>query len=119
MKYWLILLLVTMIVVAAAAEDTETVRVGAYNNPPKIFTTADGRTAGIFPDILAEIAQRKGWKIDYIRGTWEQCLDRLRTGDIDLMVDVAKSSEREERFTFSRVPVLVNWGTAYVRPDIT
>ena len=67
----------------------ETIRVGAYQNPPKVFMTPDGRVTGIFPEVLQEIAEKSGWEIKYVSGTWQQCLNALENGTIDLMVDMA------------------------------
>ncbi len=107
-----------LLLLAAPAFPDETIRVGAYQNPPKVFVTPDGRTTGIFPEILDSVAKQRGWKIEYIHGTWKQCLKRLESGKIDLMVDVAVSKERRERYDFSEEPVLVNWGTAFSRSDL-
>ena len=93
----------------------ETVRVGAYENPPKVFTTQSGQTAGFFPAILQAVAEEQGWDIVYVHGAWEECLERLESGEIDLMCDVAVSKDRKNRFSFSKEPVLTNWGAVYVR----
>jgi ABC-type amino acid transport substrate-binding protein/nitrogen-specific signal transduction histidine kinase len=110
-------LLLLLLVASSAAG--EILRVGAYQNPPKVFVTPDGRTTGIFPEVLDDIADQHDWDVEYIHGTWEQCLERLHAGAIDLMVDVAVSEERRVRYDFSKEPVLVNWGTAFSRTDIT
>lgn len=95
------------------------VRVGAYQNPPKVFMTPDGRTTGIFPEVLNDIAGRHDWNVEYIHGTWTECLDRLQSGEIDLMVDVAVSEKRRALYDFSKESVLVNWGTAFSRTDVS
>ncbi len=103
---------------AACARGQEPLRVGAYENPPKVFTTAAGRTTGLFPEVLQAIAKEQAWEIVYVHGTWQECLDRLSTGEIDLMIDMAVSNERRELYDFSEEPVLVNWGTAFSRADL-
>ena len=94
-----------------------TVRVGGYQNPPKIFMDEEQRVRGFFPDILEIVARQRGWRTEYVWGTWEQCLERLKSGQIDIMVDVAHSEEREQAFDFSRETVLINWGVVYTRQD--
>lgn len=91
------------------------VRVGSYENRPKIYTNENGVLAGIFPDILEEIASREGWELEYVPGTWAQCLERLEKNEIDIMVDVAFSEKRNEKYEFSEETVFVNWGTIYTR----
>ncbi|MEJ2154100.1 MAG: transporter substrate-binding domain-containing protein [Desulfobacteraceae bacterium] len=96
-----------------------TVRVGAYENHPKIYTNSQGTVVGIFPDILDTIAYEEGWRLQYVFGTWSQCLERLEHNEIDVMVDVAFSEERNERYEFSSETVFLNWGTIYTRSGFT
>lgn len=108
------LVLITLVCASAAAEH-RTVRVGVYENAPKIFTSENGKPSGIFIDILEQIAQNENWKLQYVSGTWSEGLDRLAKGEIDLMPDVAYTAEREKRFSFHKIPVLSVWSQVYAR----
>ncbi len=92
-----------------------TIKVGMYENPPKVFTDSQGRVIGIFPDILNDIARRENWTLRYVKGSWEECLARLKAKELDLMVDVAVSEKRALDFDFSDETVFVNWGAIYTR----
>jgi signal transduction histidine kinase/CheY-like chemotaxis protein len=94
------------------------VTVGVYENPPKVFTHADGKPAGIFVDIVEEIAQREDWTLRYVHGSWPQCLERLESGAIDLMVDVAYSRERAGKYDFCEDDVIANWAQVYTRRGV-
>ncbi|MCF7901804.1 MAG: transporter substrate-binding domain-containing protein [Candidatus Marinimicrobia bacterium] len=96
------------------ASDNTTIRVGIYQNNPKIFIDDSGNPRGIFVDILRHIALENDWSVQYVPGEWYECLERLESGDIDLMPDVAWSEERAEIFDFNQVTVLNNWGQVYV-----
>jgi ABC-type amino acid transport substrate-binding protein/signal transduction histidine kinase/ActR/RegA family two-component response regulator len=89
--------------------------VGAYENRPKIYTNSQGAVVGIFADILDTIAYEEGWRLVYVFGTWSQCLERLEKNEIDLMVDMAYSDERDQRYDFSDEAVFLNWGTVYTK----
>lgn len=102
---------------ASEATQISTLRVGAYENHPKIYSE-NGAWEGLFPDILEYIASKEGWEIEYVSGTWTECLDRLENREIDMMVDVAYSPEREIKYDFSNEPVLINWGIVYSREDL-
>lgn len=91
------------------------VKVGLYENAPKIFTDPFGKAAGIFADLIESIARDEDWEIQYVPGTWGEGLDRLQRGEIDLMPDVAHSAERETIFSFPSVPVLSSWYQIYAR----
>jgi ABC-type amino acid transport substrate-binding protein len=90
-----------------------TFRVGEYQNYPKIYIDENGNVSGIFPDILAYIAEKENWKIEYVHGNWTECLDRLEKGEIDIMPDVAYSDERALLYDFTNETVFVNWGVIY------
>ena len=77
------------------------IRVGAYENQPKIYTDESGKIVGLFPDVLTYIAQKEGWVLKYVHGTWSQCLERLEKNEIDLMSDVAFSEKRAQKYNFS------------------
>jgi PAS domain S-box-containing protein len=98
-----------------ARADVRTVTVGVYENAPKIFTNTAGKPSGIFIDIIEQIAKKEGWKLRYVHGTWAEGLDRLAKGEIDLMPDVAYTTERENVYSFHKVPVLFGWSQVYAR----
>ncbi len=91
------------------------IRVGVYENPPKVFSATDGDVIGIYPDILKYIAGREGWKLEFVKGSWEECLQRLKENALDLLVDVAFSKQRAEQYDFNHETVFVNWGAIYTR----
>ncbi len=91
-----------------------TIKVGAYENRPKIYTDESGNIVGLFPDVLNYIAKKEGWRLKYVPGTWSQCLERLKKNEIDIMVDVAFSEERAQEFSFSHETFLVNWAAVYI-----
>ncbi len=102
---------------ASAAE--RTVRVGVYENEPKVFTRAsDGRPSGIFVDLITAIARDEGWSIVWVPGSWEAGLKALESGRIDLMPDVAYSEERDRKFDFHKTPVVESWSYVYSAPKM-
>lgn len=98
-----------------AAAEGGTVRVGVYENEPKIFTSSIGKPTGIFIEILEYIAKQEGWELQYVRGTWAEGIARLEKGQLDLMPDVAYTAEREKQFLYHKVPVLTGWSQVYAR----
>jgi PAS domain S-box-containing protein len=94
-----------------------TVRVGVYENQPKIFTD-QGKVSGFWPDIIGYIASIQGWQIEYVHGTWAECLARLENNEIDIMPDVAYTTERAQKYTFSQEAVYVSWSMVYTQAGI-
>jgi signal transduction histidine kinase len=70
---------------------------------------------GLFPD-GSSIATAEGWQLEYVKGNWTECLERLDNNEIDVMVDVAISEERLEEYAFSNESMLLSWGVIYSRP---
>ncbi len=50
----------------SAQENQNTLIVGVYENPPKIFTSESGKPAGIFIDVIEHIAESEGWNLRYV-----------------------------------------------------
>jgi len=91
--------------------------VGVYDNPPKVYVDGQGNPDGLFIDVLNALAREEGWQLRYRRCEWNDCLEQLAAGELDLMPDVAITPERAERFDFHRLPVTHSWSVVLTRPD--
>ena len=89
------------------------VRVGLYQNEPKLFTNDAGEADGILIDLLQEVAARENWQLKFVACEWQECLKALEAGAIDLMPDVAYTAERERQFDFHQTPALYSWSQLY------
>lgn len=101
-----------------AADDAKIVRVGIYENQPKIFTDSAGKASGFWPDIIEDIASKEGWTIEYKHGTWSECLKMLENNEIDIMPDVAYTEERSKKFAFPHETVYISWSRVYTRKGV-
>jgi len=90
-----------------------TIRVGVYENAPKIYTTADGNAGGFWSEIIKYIARKEGWQIIWVNGTWEEGLQRLESNEIDILPDVGWTTERGEKFAFNSESILTSWARIY------
>ncbi|HDQ04620.1 MAG TPA: transporter substrate-binding domain-containing protein [Deltaproteobacteria bacterium] len=106
-------LLYIFVFAGSALADNRIVKIGVYENEPKVFTSKSGKPSGIFIDIIEYIAEKEGWQLQYVKGTWAEGLDRLETGKIDLMPDVASTVERERKFSFHKITALSSWSQVY------
>jgi signal transduction histidine kinase len=119
--FCLSLLCVSFFSLAVSADDSAahiTVKVGLYENSPKIFTDDEGHASGFWPPIIEYIASEEGWEIEYVHGTWTECLTRLENGEIDMMPDVAYTEERAALYAFSNETVYVSWSRVYARKGV-
>lgn len=91
----------------------DVVRVGVYQNSPKVGLNEAGKPQGFFVDLIEAIAEREGWQLEYVPGSWQEGLTRLTTGEIDLMPDVTLSAARARIFDFHDEPALSSWQQVY------
>lgn len=93
--------------------ETRIVRVG-YNNEYGIFSKPGSEEySGYVYDYLKEIAKYSGWVYEYVPGTWEECLDRLESGEIDLLGPIQYSPERAQIYDFCNQSIGNEYGALY------
>ncbi len=120
MPLWslLLALLASLCVFAQAYGAQRELKVGVYQNPPKIFFDTAGQASGIHIDLLRQIADREGWQLHFVPCDWQACLRGVQSGLIDLLPDVAYSEERDRLVQFSTVPALYGWSVLYRNPGV-
>ncbi len=109
-----ILLFCQLILPAAAARD---VRIALPELRPSVFTDEQGQPAGLFVEIIEDIAETEGWNIIWVKGSLQESWARLAAGEIDLLMGVAETPERQVLYDFNSEPVLSAWSQVYARPE--
>ncbi len=94
------------------------VRVGIAQNPPKCYINNEGEPAGIFVEILNAIAKEEDWDLHYQLGNWDDNLHKLQVGEIDIVTDVAYTTDRDQQYSFHQNPVLSSWSQVYARKGL-
>jgi len=63
----------------------------------------DGIPKGFAVDMMAIISSKAGLEVEYITGpTWKEFIEVFKEGDIDVLLGVVKTPEREEYMAFSQ-----------------
>ncbi|KKM80693.1 hypothetical protein LCGC14_1337330, partial [marine sediment metagenome] len=93
------------------------IKVGVYDNYPIAYPDKDGKFQGLSIEVLEHIAAKEGWDIEYVFGTWKECLERLEKGEIDIQVYIAYSKERAKKYDYTQESLLSNWGVVYTQPN--
>ncbi len=117
-----IFLLLILFVVSMPAQAEErgpkgAIKVGIFPFEPFNFIDTNGAAQGVNADLLREIVKGEKWRVEFISGSWAQCLERLQKEEIDLMVSVAYSPDRAEIMDYSYESVVELWGQIFVRPE--
>ena len=113
--FWTITVVVVILIQTLFANNSyaQKLRVGIYQNSPKVFINKEGNPKGIFIDLIEEIARIERWEIEYVFGTWVENLERLQKEDIDLLLDVAYSEERDIDYSLNSIFVIDDWLEAF------
>lgn len=103
------IILALLLVLSGLYLSAQALRVGIYDNPPKIFVNSHGKPDGIFVDILEEIARKEEFQLQYVSEDWHVLLQMLEAGEIDILPDVAYSLQRDSLFKLNKLSVLNSW----------
>lgn len=93
-------------------------KIGTYENAPKIYTDKQGNISGFWAEIIKCIAENENWELEWIHGDWSKCMERLENNEIDIMMDVGLTPARQEKFLFSNETVLLSWSRLYTKKGI-
>jgi PAS domain S-box-containing protein len=103
--------------IVMAEDKTTVIKVGVYQLAPLVYFDDNGSSQGVFVDIIEEIARQESWKVAYVKGTWNDGLERVKKGQIDLMTGVMHLSRRESFLDFPEESVFNIWGQIYIHKD--
>ncbi len=94
------------------------VKVGIYRNPPQV-DLIDGKPVGLYAEIIERIAQKHGWKVEYVYDSFTNLIDRILRNDIDVMTSIAYTEERAKLLAYNNQALLMNWGVICSTESIT
>ena len=86
--------------------------------PPYSFVDGQGQIAGFTVDLTRALAEVMAFDIEFRAGTYEQIIDALAYGEIDVIPHLSASEELEKRFAFT-LPHLSVEDAIFVRSDTT
>ena len=110
---FLLLLVLTTLLNPQYTEAGRTVRVGVYETKPLAYSNKDGSARGFFVDMLNRVAEKEQWNMQYVPGTWQEGLDRLKSDKIDIVMCIAYTEAREKYMDFPKQFLLLDWGLIF------
>jgi len=84
---------------------------------PYDFVNERGEHDGVARDYLNEISQRTGLKFEPVIDDWNKLLKKIRTDEIDLLIAIYFSKERDEYLSFTS-PYQTMIGYFFIRDDL-
>lgn len=98
-------------------EAIKPVRIGYLSNYVTIMEPSQAGKRGYGYDFFAEIAKHTDWRYEYIPCGWEQGLQMLADGNIDIFGPLQKTPQREAKFLFPAKPSGYEFGVLYAFHD--
>ena len=81
---------------AAENQKEKVVRIGVPDDTyDKI--NENGKRSGYGYEYLQKIAGYTGWKYEYVDCTWENCFDKLKNDEMDIIEGISYTKERAEK----------------------
>ena len=103
---------------AAENQKERVVRIGVPDDTyDKI--NGNGKRSGYGYEYLQKIAGYTGWNYEYVDCTWENCFDKLKNDELDMIEGISYTEERAENMLFSGIPMGDERYCVYVKPDHT
>lgn len=111
-----IIIVITIYIIISGISFSENIlKVGYYDDYPLVFKNTEGEPSGFMIEIFDEIFKNKDYKIDYKYGQWHELLVQLETGEVDILLNIAKNEERDLIYDFNEEGVGVSWGFSYCK----
>ncbi len=66
-----------------------------------------------FVDLFNNVAEENQWEVEYIYDSFDKTINNLESGKIDIVLGIAWSKERANKYIFNKETVFVNWGQIY------
>ncbi|MEQ9329366.1 MAG: PAS domain S-box protein, partial [Rhodospirillales bacterium] len=60
----------------------------------------------------------RNWRLDFVTDSFPALLEKLDRQEIDVLVGIAYSDERAQRFEFTAQTLVSNWGVLYRQPGV-
>ncbi|MCH1983038.1 EAL domain-containing protein [Ruminococcus sp. OA3] len=105
-------------VVFASEQNTETVKVGYYEDGDYMSLNQQGEYVGYNIEYIQELAKNSDLQFEIVdTGSWNAAYDMLVRGEIDLLPSVYHTEERAEEVLFVTQPMCSIYTTLNVRMD--
>ena len=84
---------------------------------PISFLNEEGLPDGVFPRIIEEIAGENGITLEWSIASWSDNLQKAKNGEIDLMIALIYTPERDEFLDYGNEFVLSTWSQVFQRKE--
>lgn len=90
--------------------------VGVPDNPPLSFKDSEGYFQGVYVEVIQRIAEQENWKLYFESISVSEGLNRLRKGDLDMLINVPYNATYRKLVDFSKQGPVLEWGLVAAPP---
>lgn len=101
----------------SAKIENKPIRIGYVGYEGFLTPDPNGNFVGYCAEFLDEISIYTGWEYEFFHGNLEDLMEKLKLGELDFLMQVQKTPEREAQFLFSEYIVGTESNLVYVRND--
>ena len=97
------MVMLSSVFAAAAGKPSgrRTIRAGVSDADTLGTNGAENRTVSFQKDYLQAVAEYASWDLVYVEASWSDCLEKVKSGEIDVLLDVSKTDERLAYYDYS------------------
>ncbi len=95
----------------------DTIKVGFIDYKGFIEKDNFGVYQGYAVDYLNEISKYTQWEYQYIFDSWDNCLEKLKNGEIDILCSAQYTKERDQYFDYSKYAIGNEYTIVYTNLD--
>ena len=92
-----------------AAKLPKSIKVGFSIARPSAYLDENDNPVGFFMDIFKHIVDKENINVEYITDSFSNLLDKIKNGEIDALLNMTRSDERDEFLIFSKENMLTGW----------
>ncbi len=114
MKHFSVIIIILITAIQLPADIPDPLRVACIPDIyPMSFLNDDGEPDGAFPRVIEEIARQQNINIEWSISSWAENLDKARNGELDLMIALVFTPERNLFLDYSNQFVLSTWSQLF------
>ncbi len=111
----LILTIFVNIATLSFSQNRKEIVVGIHSSYPITFQNDAGEFKGMCVDFLNAIEEEENIKIVYVHGEYSDLIEKVKTGEIDILPGTAYTETRAKELKYSKQAFLTIWSAVYVR----
>lgn len=89
---------------------------GDFDYKPYTFLDSNGKAKGFDVDIIKHIADKYNWELEFQFTKWDQALENLEKGEIDVLLSVIYTEQRDSVFDYT-IPYNEDYYGIFVRKN--